>query len=73
MLGRAYLLHGQPVTVLARWRQPPHQPPAASQSVVLDLAPTPGPPRNVLLRRADGSLLVRPFRGLRRRPEVTDG
>lgn len=25
-----------------------------------------GGPRNVLIRRADGSLVVRPFRGLRR-------
>lgn len=27
-----------------------------------------GAPRNVLVRRADGSLVVRPFRGLRRPP-----
>lgn len=30
-----------------------------------------GSPRNVLIRRADGSLVVRPFRGLRR--VLTDG
>lgn len=29
-----------------------------------------GGPRNVLVRRADGSLVVRPFRGLRRHKEA---
>jgi hypothetical protein len=29
-----------------------------------------GGPRNVLIRRAAGDLVVRPFRGLRRRPVV---
>jgi hypothetical protein len=47
MVGRRYLEHGQPVTVLARW-QGNHC------------------PRNVLVERADGSRVVRPFRGLRR-------
>jgi acetyl esterase len=27
-------------------------------------------PRNVLVRRSDGSLVVRPFRGLRRAPDL---
>lgn len=27
-----------------------------------------GGPRNVMIRRADGTLIVRPFRGLRRLP-----
>lgn len=31
-----------------------------------------GGPRNVLIRRADGTLIVRPFRGLRRRGPHTD-
>ena len=30
-----------------------------------------GGPRNVLIRRADGERVVRPFRGLRRPPEPT--
>ena len=47
MVGRRYLEHGQPVTVLARWR--------GNHC-----------PRNVLVERADGSKVVRPFRGLRR-------
>jgi len=32
-----------------------------------------GGPRNVAIQRADGSRVVRPFRGLRRPKEVTDG
>jgi len=32
-----------------------------------------GGPRNVLIRRADGSCVVRPFRGLRKVKEGTDG
>lgn len=31
-----------------------------------------GGPRNVLIRRADGSLVVRPFRGLRKSRPVND-
>jgi hypothetical protein len=74
MLGRTYLLRGQPVTVVARWRHPvPGELPAPPRGVALDLAPTGGPPRNVLLQRADGSLLVRPFRGLRCRSEAPNG
>jgi acetyl esterase len=50
MIGRTYIERGQPVLVVARW------------------ATGHGPtgPRNVLVRRADGTLVVRPFRGLRR-------
>ena len=48
-----YLERGAPVVVLVQWR------PGAG----------PGAPRNVLVRRADGELVVRPFRGLRR-PEA---
>jgi hypothetical protein len=50
MVGRTYLEHGQPVVVLVQW---------------LTGHGRTGP-RNVLIRRADGSLVVRPFRGLRR-------
>lgn len=51
MAPAAYLERGKPVTVLCTWR--------------------PGPtgetgPRNVMIRRADGDIVVRPFRGLRR-------
>lgn len=30
-----------------------------------------GGPRNVLIRRADGTTVVRPFRGLRKPPKTT--
>jgi len=46
VIGRTYLERGEPVVLVARWRDEG--------------------PRNVLVRRADGSLVVRPFRGLRR-------
>ncbi|MFJ9033227.1 hypothetical protein ACIRQP_32880 [Streptomyces sp. NPDC102274] len=69
MTGRVYLERGEPVTVITafcthrapeitgdwldfRW---PGRPPAAG-------------PRNVAIRRADGSTTIRPFRGLRRPP-----
>jgi acetyl esterase len=53
VVGRTYLERRRPVVVLARWAKD---------------AP-PGAPRNVLVRREDGTLVVRPFRGLRR-PEA---
>lgn len=40
--------------------------------VLIRWAPRAAGPRNVLIRREDGSLVVRPFRGLRRLP-VGDG
>jgi hypothetical protein len=69
MVGRRYLLHGQPVTVLARWAvQPP-----CSGGVIWHRPPKRTSPRNVLIKRADGSLTVRPARGLRRLPTMTPG
>jgi acetyl esterase len=53
LAGRTYLEHGRPVVVLASWR-----------TGTGDRCP-----RNVWIRRADGSETVRPFRGLRRPPE----
>ena len=81
MIGRTYLERGRPVTVLTavpftRWRE---------DSTVIWCAPRghgikgcpfaglakyKGAPRNVLIKRADGSGAVRPFRGLRRVNEV---
>lgn len=56
IVGRVYLEHGQPVTVLIQWgcksRGESH-----------------GGPRNVMIRRAGGSCTVRPFRGLRKPSE----
>ena len=50
IVGRTYLEAGHPVTVLVQWRT----------------GHGPGGPRNVLVRRADGTEVVRPFRGLRK-------
>jgi hypothetical protein len=65
--GRTYLERGAEVVVVAQWRQ-------QRKAERLDL---PGmerlsvwTPRNVLVRRADGELVVRPFRGLRKSPEI---
>lgn len=60
-----YLERGQVVTVLARWKTPAASTRQAAHVVWL-LPPRRGGPRNVLIRRAGGELVVRPFRGLRR-------
>lgn len=51
MIGRRYLEQGNPVTVRCRWRTGQDK----GHKIV----------RNVLIERADGTLVVRPFRGLR--------
>lgn len=54
---RVFRLPPSPVVVLQRWgRVDPEG----------KHIPTPGAPRNILIRRADISLTIRPFRGLRR-------
>ena len=70
MIGRTYLERGKPVTVLTRWRQA--EPCAVPPWFIWDHKDRPSP-RNVLVRRADGSLAVRPFRGLRKIKENGDG
>jgi acetyl esterase len=64
MIGETYLERGEPVVVLARWlcRSDVPQP----VSLLTHLAWTRTGPRNVLIRRANGELVVRSFRGLRR-------
>jgi acetyl esterase len=49
ILGRTYRERGEPVVIVTQWR----------------IGPGARGPRNVLVRRADGQLVVRPFRGLR--------
>lgn len=94
MIGRTYLLRGEPVVVVARWRDPGAGDCRVFRCTVCGhLTETPdrcvawrgdeaiclhcgracdyvamggAAVRNVLLRRADGTLTVRPFRGLRR-------
>lgn len=57
IVGRTYLERGEPVKVLVQWKQIP-----ASERVDLPRV-KPWTPRNVLIERADGSRVVRPFRG----------
>jgi hypothetical protein len=76
IVGRTYFERGRPVDVIAQWRQG-----ASGQAVRhqgLDVATVvrdgeawravtlKGAPRNVMIRRAGGELVIRPFRGLRR-------
>ncbi|WP_395108665.1 hypothetical protein [Actinomadura sp. SCN-SB] len=66
-----YLEAGRPVTVLARWRPPSKTDPASACPPWLHWHGSSGTaprtaPRNVAMRRADGSVVVRPFRGLRK-------
>jgi hypothetical protein len=62
MIGQTYLERGRPVVALTRWRSAP----VPADDPYFPLRPPTGTPRNVLIRREDGTLVVRPFRGLRR-------
>jgi len=64
--GRRYLLRGQTVMVLIQWATP--RPAPGDTALPLVRLPRTAP-RNVLICHPDGSLAVRPFRGLRRLPE----
>jgi hypothetical protein len=70
--GRIYLENGRPVAVLARWNGTPAAPWEGIPLVWLprsDGKPhTRTGPHNVLIERADGSRVVRPFRGLQTPP-----
>lgn len=77
VVGRTYYEKGQPVKVLAQWLGKGCRERAADQLEAADLvrrfavqsawAHRNGTaPRNVLIERPDGSLVVRPFRGLRK-------
>jgi hypothetical protein len=63
MTGRTYLESGHPVAVLKRWASVPA---VAVSAVIWLYPPKRNAPRNVLVRRDDGSLTCRPFRGLRK-------
>jgi hypothetical protein len=58
--GRTYREVGQPVRIVAQWASYGQKPTADSAG-----RRVPGAPRNVLIRRVRGELVVRPFRGLR--------
>lgn len=69
MIGQTYLERGQPVVMMIRWantgvanpRAPIYR---ADRTQVTSTQAV----RNVLIRRPSGSLVVRPFRGLRKVP-----
>lgn len=74
IVGRTYLEHGEPVVVLVQWRAPSPDERRVAESAASRVirwyyggahSMRTGP-RNVLIRRANGELVVRPFRGLRR-------
>jgi hypothetical protein len=56
VVGKTYLERGEPVVVVVQWRT--------------GVGSGPRGPRNVLIRRAGGELVVRQFRGLRK-PSAT--
>ena len=88
IVGQTYLEHGEPVEILVQWRSFPGAKRGVldhndGRPTVLPHSPTDlvidqrslrarSGPRNVLIRRANGDLVVRPFRGLRR-PKVDTG
>lgn len=70
--GRTYLERGELVEVIAQWRGHGAKAEFAGSDRawdrppwIVEVRPRRYPVRNVLIRRADGSLAVRPFRGLR--------
>ena len=72
IVGRTYSERGEPVVIVAQWhgmKLPPIEL-AEGEAVLVTLKVVKRrpwiAPRNVLIRRADGTLVVRPFRGLRR-------
>lgn len=67
MSGRRYMLRGEHVTVLCAFVLPSKaRPLPACPPWLRWVTPPPGAPRNVAVRYADGRIVVRPFRGLRR-------
>lgn len=71
--GRSYLERGEPVTVLVGWG-----PGGGDKSITAAVfasahkVPKQGP-RNVMIERADGSRVVRPFFRALRKPSTTTG
>lgn len=69
IVGHTYLERGQPVVVVAQWRGgslPPVELTEGESVMVLSPSKRRFSPRNVLIRRSHGELVVRPFRGLRK-------
>ncbi|TDD45420.1 hypothetical protein E1286_24185 [Nonomuraea terrae] len=67
MTTRAYLLRGERVELVCRFVLPSKPRPLPPCPPWLTwAAPPPGAPRNAAVAYADGRIVVRPFRGLRR-------
>jgi acetyl esterase len=74
MIGETYYERGRPVIVRVAWRSrtPEVEHPILMNKLTLDFfrrkdpLPARSGPRNVVIEREDGSLVVRPFRGLRK-------
>ncbi len=66
MIGRTYLEAGRPVVVLIRWGRTGAGPAAPIGKLNGSAWGRRRAPHNVLIRREDGTRVVRPFRGLRR-------
>ena len=72
IVGNTYLEYGVPVTIVAQWRTQDrikvesHYLTLGGQVAYLGNAKARTGPRNVLIRRSNGDLIVRPFRGLRK-------
>jgi hypothetical protein len=64
--GRRYLLRGAQVTVLIAWSGVRNPDQARLDALVPLVRTARTAPRNVMIRLPDGTVTIRPFRGLRR-------
>jgi hypothetical protein len=64
IVGKTYYEKGQPVVILIQWKRTTTWLNKKGNKV--------GGPKNVLIRRADGTEVVRPFRGLRKAGDLSN-
>lgn len=72
MIVRTYLERGLPVVVLVRWGRSGAKPAAPIDKLDGSAGGRRRGPHNVLIRREDGTRVVRPFRRLRRSTDAND-
>lgn len=68
--GSTYLERGEPVTVAVAWCGKSNPDLSRLRELLPLVVTRPSGPRNVLIRRADGTTAVRGFRGLRKPPDA---